>query len=196
MTFGCPAEIFHCIGKVIETAKSYHAGGISIATFQSALDEAETFLRGWNPERAVYPTADREWRALATAFRHACLLRVMRWPDTFAIPCENQRIRDSVDAILDACALVRKESPYHKRLLFPLFLAASDASSLHQRHYAELSIDQIKQSTGISHHSLTKLLQDVFEERKTGSRGLNNVPWMEFVSVFPRGWRLVSKDFR
>lgn len=183
MTIGCPPDIFHCIGQVLEAAKSHLAGSCSATDVKGVLDSAETFLRSWDPGTAVYPTNDKAWGLLATAFRHACLLRIMRWPDTFSIPCDDDRIKASVSAILDACAAVPKTSPCHKRLLFPLFLAAADTSSPHQKHYVEMAIGQIKESTGFPHHAMTELLERVWEEREANTQGWINVPWMEFVSL-------------
>ncbi|KAL3589741.1 hypothetical protein FPOAC2_11917 [Fusarium poae] len=177
---GCPPVIFFKIGQVLEGGKLYLADDLTLQQFQKLLDSTETFLRGWDPGQAVYPTAHREWRQLAEAYRHACLLRIMRFPDTFAVPCDDPRIKASVTTILDICAAMPSDSVFYKRLLFPLFLAGADTCSPHQMHYASLCIDNIKRSTGFQHPAMTEVLTKVWEERRTNPHGWSNVPWMEY----------------
>ncbi|UZP45268.1 hypothetical protein NXS19_013080 [Fusarium pseudograminearum] len=177
---GCPPVIFFKIGQVLEAGKSYRAGDLSLEPFKKLLDSTERFLRGWDPEQAVYPTAHQEWRQLAEAYRHACLLRIMRFPDPFAIPCDDPRIKASVTTILDICATMPYDSVFYKRLLFPLFLAGADTCSPHQMHYASLCIDSIKRSTGFQHLAMTDVLAKVWDERRTNLHGWPNVPWMEY----------------
>ncbi|KAK0373075.1 hypothetical protein CLIM01_09561 [Colletotrichum limetticola] len=177
---GCPAVIFLRIGDVIAAAKQNMQGLLSTVDFQTRLDEAESFLRDLDLNMIEYPTPHPEWRQLAEAFRHASLLRILRWPDTFVIPCEDPRIRPSVSAILDCCANVSMDSPFFKRLLFPLFLAATETSERHQIHYASLCIENIRRSTGFQHAAMMEVLEGVWEERRLKTRGWTNVPWMEF----------------
>ncbi|KAI6778565.1 uncharacterized protein J7T54_003315 [Emericellopsis cladophorae] len=183
MTFGCPPNIFFCIGTVIEAAKAELAGKLPSEEFIVVLRDAEKFLRNWDPQSAVFPSNEPEWAHLATAFRHACLLRIIRWPDTYTISCDDTRIRKSAEAILDACANIPKTSPCYKRMLFPLFMAGVDTSSEHQKHYVDLSIEEIKTCTGFPHYGMTALMNKVWTERKLNSRGQNNVPWMDFTCV-------------
>ena len=180
MMIGIPPDLFYCIGTVLEAARLHRAGSLPTDDFKIQLEEAEMYLRAWDPESVVHPTNDKEWKLLATAFRHACLLRVMRWPDTLAISCDEPKIRESVAAILDACASMTKDHPCHKRLLFPLFMAGADTNSPHQQHYVELAIEQIKACTGFPHPEMSKLLRTVWEERRRNPRGLVNCPWMDF----------------
>jgi hypothetical protein len=191
---GCPPVIFFKIGQVLEGGKLYLADDLTLQQFQKLLDSTETFLRGWDPGQAVYPTAHREWRQLAEAYRHACLLRIMRFPDTFAVPCDDPRIKASVTTILDICAAMPSDSVFYKRLLFPLFLAGADTCSPHQMHYASLCIDNIKRSTGFQHPAMTEVLTKVWEERRTNPHGWSNVPWMEYVSpiTFFRGESILN----
>ncbi|KAK1489143.1 hypothetical protein CCUS01_14612 [Colletotrichum cuscutae] len=177
---GCPAVMFLRIGDVIAAAKQNMQGLLSTVDFQTRLDEAESFLRDLDLDMIEYPTPHPEWRQLAEAFRHASLLRILRWPDTFVIPCEDPRIRPSVSAILDCCANVSMDSPFFKRLLFPLFLAATETSERHQIHYASLCIENIRRSTGFQHAAMMEVLEGVWEERRLKTRGWTNVPWMEF----------------
>ncbi|GAW17732.1 hypothetical protein ANO14919_071980 [Xylariales sp. No.14919] len=177
---GCPPVIFHRIGQVLDAGKSSLAGDLSLEQFQELLDEAEKFFRSWDPDQAVYPTGHREWRQLAEAYRHACLLRVLRFPDGFALSCEDARIKASVSAILDVCADIPRDNAFYRRLLFPLFLAGADTSSPHQLHYASWCIGEIKHMTGFQHPAMTELLTKVWEERRTNAGGRANVPWMEF----------------
>ncbi|KAJ3535675.1 hypothetical protein NM208_g7041 [Fusarium decemcellulare] len=158
------------------------------------LDDAERFFRGWDPDQAVYPTGHQEWRHLAEAYRHACLLRILRFPDSFALSCEDPRIKASVAAIFDVCAAIPRDTAFYKRLLFPLFLAGADTSSQHQMHYASWCVGEIKHATGFQHPAMTEMLTNVWEERRTNPNGWSNVPWMEFpglVSAFL--WPLCRK---
>ncbi|TXC08920.1 hypothetical protein FocTR4_00003593 [Fusarium oxysporum f. sp. cubense] len=179
---GCPPVIFFKIGQVLEAGKDYLAGDLPVEQFEQLLDGAEKFFRGWDPDQAVYPTNHQEWRHLAEAYRHACLLRVMRFPDAFAISCDDPQIKASVSAVLDVCATIPRDSVFYKRLLFPLFLAGADTCSPHQIHYASWCINEIKHSTGFQHPAMTDLLTKVWDERRTNPRGWSNVPWMEFVT--------------
>ncbi|KAF5666651.1 hypothetical protein FHETE_6150 [Fusarium heterosporum] len=177
---GCPPVIFFKIGQVLEGGKDFLAGNLSLDKFELLLAGAEKFFRGWDPDQAVYPTAHQEWRHLAEAYRHACLLRIMRFPNAFAISCDDTWIKGSVGAILDVCAAVPRDSVFYKRLLFPLFLAGADTCSPHQMDYANLCIGKIKQSTGFEHPAMTEMLTKVWEERQTNPHGWTNIPWMEF----------------
>ncbi|KAM0226698.1 hypothetical protein ACHAP5_012336 [Fusarium lateritium] len=179
---GCPPVIFFKIGQVLEAGKDFLAGNLPLQGFERLLDQAERFFRGWDPDQAVYPTAHQEWRQLAEAYRHACLLRVMRFPDAFAISCDDPRIKASVAAVLDICATMPRDSVFYKRLLFPLFLAGADTCSPHQIHYASWCISEIKHSTGFEHPAMTEVLTKVWEARRTNPHGWSNIPWMEFVS--------------
>ncbi|KFA81941.1 hypothetical protein S40288_06882 [Stachybotrys chartarum IBT 40288] len=180
---GCPPAIFYRIGIVLQAAKDHMVQRISFPEFQQVLHDAERFLRVWDPDQVTYPTEQKEWRHLAEAFRHACLLRVMRFPDAFTVSCTDPRIQESVAAILDVSAQMPRDSVFYKRLLFPLFLAGADTASPHQIHYTSWCISEIKQSTGFQHPAMTELLTNVWDERKHQTRGWNNVPWMEFVSL-------------
>ncbi|KAF4987803.1 hypothetical protein FDECE_15296 [Fusarium decemcellulare] len=177
---GCPPIIFHRIGQVLEAGKAFLAGDLLVDQFQVQLDEAERFFRGWDPDQAVYPTGHQEWRHLAEAYRHACLLRILRFPDSFALSCEDPRIKASVAAIFDVCAAIPRDTAFYKRLLFPLFLAGADTSSQHQMHYASWCVGEIKHATGFQHPAMTEMLTNVWEERRTNPNGWSNVPWMEF----------------
>ncbi|KAK7711891.1 hypothetical protein SLS64_005162 [Diaporthe eres] len=177
---GCPPSIFQRIGTVLEAAKGWLAGTTANAEFHATLRDADTYLRGLDLDSAEYPTQHPEWRQLAEAYRHACLLRVMRWPDTFSTPCEDAGVKASVAAILDARANIAASSPFSKRMLFPLFLAAADTTVPHQLHYAAISINEIRRSTGFEHPAMKTVLEHVWEERKSNTRGWRNVPWMEF----------------
>jgi hypothetical protein len=178
---GCPPVIFSRIGQVLEAGKSFLEGKLSLEEFQLLLQDAKRFFLGWDPNQAVYPTPKQEWRQLADAYRHVCLLRILRFPDAFALPCEDDQIRRSVSAILDVCAAIPSDTVFYKRLLFPLFLAGADTTSEHQKHYISWCIGKIKHGTGFQHQAMTGLLAKVWETRRTNAAGLPNIPWMEFV---------------
>ena len=179
---GCPPIIFHRIGQVLEAGKAFLAGDLVLDEFQAQLDDAEEFFHSWDASSAIYPTEHKEWIQLAEAYRHTCILRILRFPDAFAISCDDPRIKAPASAILDICASIPRDSVFYKHLLFPLFLAGVDTSSPHQIHYASWCIGEIKHATGFQHPAMTDLLTSVWDERRTNSFGWANVPWMEFVS--------------
>lgn len=178
---GCPSNLFGHIGEVLEAGKLYRAGAMTVADFKALLRDAEVFFRQWDPEQIVYSTCHSEWRHLANAYRHACILRALRFPDTFEIPCDDERIKASVSSILDAAANISSTTPFFKRLLFPLFLAGADTSSAHQYQYTRWCIEAIERSTGFRHQAMKELLQTVWEARRQ-PHNKANVPWMEWVS--------------
>lgn len=177
---GCPAEIFEIIGKTLCTGRRYRLQEIDSDACQLLLDPFLDQLRNWDPMMYSYPNEDSEWPLLADAYRHTALLRVLRFPDTFAIPCSDGRIRASVTAILDAAAQVSRQSPYFKRFLFPLFVAGAETESPHQQQYVAFCIDHIRTTTGFSNESLDELLRKTWADRKA-SDGTINVPWFEYV---------------
>ncbi|KAF6811848.1 hypothetical protein CSOJ01_05439 [Colletotrichum sojae] len=177
---GCPPIMFYRIGEIIAAAKRHLLGFMPLVEFEQILADGETFFREINLDKLDYPTGHPEWKPLAEAYRHACLLRVMRWPDTFGVPCEDERIKASVSAILDVCSSVPMRSPFYKRFLFPLFMAAADTSVAHQMHYASLCIQEIKDSTGFRHAAMTEVLNKVWDVRRSNSYERPNIPWMEF----------------
>ena len=181
MFVGCPVEIFSHVGNVLSAAKEHMNKTICRHDFQDVLDESERILRRWDVDASSYPTPNPQWKLLAEAYRQAGLLRVLRFPNPMEVPCEDPRIQDAVITILDISAQIPAESPFYKRLLFPLFLAGADTSSPHQKHYVRLCIDAIKSSTGFQHQAMMGLLDKVWTERIEMTQGWNNVPWMEYV---------------
>lgn len=180
---GCPPEIFTTIGEILQAAKVFRAGDLAIENFQAILDQTHDELQAWDPKSSHYPDDDIEWSILANAYRHTAVLRNLRFPDTWAIPCTDKRIQSSVIAILDSAAEIPRQSHYFKRLLFPLFVAGAETSSPHQEHYINLCIDHIRDMTGFPHPSLSELLEKTWEGRKA-SDGTRNVPWFEYVEFF------------
>ncbi|KAF2120326.1 fungal-specific transcription factor domain-containing protein [Lophiotrema nucula] len=176
---GCPPDIFSIIGQTLSAGKKFWNGELNVEDFQTILDQLLPQLRTWDPSKGPYPSDDREWTILADAYRHAAILRIWRFPDTWVIPCSDERIRASVTAILDASAAIPWHSPYFKRLLFPLFVAGADTDSPHQQRYVSLCIDHIRESTGFTYESLYELLNKTWDDRSR-SDGKLNVPWFEY----------------
>jgi uncharacterized protein YcaQ len=156
------------MGQVLDAGKSYLAGDVSRERFEQVLETAERILQNWDAEQAAYPTVHHEWRQLAEAHRHACILRVMRLADLFAISCDDPRIQISVAAILDICAAIPRDNVFYRRLLIPLLLARANTRSPHQMHYASLCIEDIKRATGFRYPAMT----EVWEERRRNVHGL------------------------
>lgn len=179
---GCPPALFFRISQVLHAGKAYKAGNLPVEAFRPLLDKAGKFFHYWDPEQETYPTGAPEWTLLAEAFRHACILRVLRFPDSFAIPCTDSSVRRAASAILDICAQMPRNSAYYKRLLFPLFLAGAEMSSPHQVQYIGWCIDEIKRSTGFQYPAMLDMLLQVWEKRQSSDSDIPNIPWMEFVS--------------
>ncbi|KAK4500007.1 hypothetical protein PRZ48_008193 [Zasmidium cellare] len=128
---GCPSVLCRRIGKVLSAGKAYLENELSLQDFEVLLGQAETFLRAWSPDDEAYPSADHAWRLLANAYRHACLLRVIRFPQPLnSVTPDHPSVVESVEAILDVCAeLQLHNAKFHKRLLFPLFMAGAESSN-------------------------------------------------------------------
>ncbi|KAJ4345565.1 uncharacterized protein N0V89_011698 [Didymosphaeria variabile] len=175
---GCPVEVFTAISNTLEGGKKFLAQELGEEEFRLSLNETLLRLQAWDPSTGLYPNADPEWVSLADAYKHMAMIRILRFPDPFSIPCSDYRIRNSVTAILDASTLVPRHSPYFKRLLFPLFLAAAETDSPHQQQYVVMCVEHIKRMTGITYHSITELLEKTWQGRRL-SDGSRNVPWQE-----------------
>ena len=177
---GCPVEIFVAISKTLVAGKEYLAGNLDRDMFQTALDTTLVQLQEWDPNTGTYPNQDLEWVHLAEAYRHMAILRVLRFPDPYDMPCTAPSIRTSVAAILDASTRVPRRSQYFKRLLFPLFIAAAETESPHQQQYVVMCVEHISDMTGITYHSITELLEKTWQGRAV-SDSARNVPWHDFV---------------
>ena len=185
-TVGCPADLFLQIGEVLEAGKSFLRKETDVIEFEDICQEAEDFLRNWDLDQDIYPNSAPEWRLLADAYRHACILRVLRFPDAFQTSCNDSRIQDSVRTILEACAQIPWSSPLYKRVLFPLFVAGAETNSLHQQHYVSLCIAEIGRITKFTQPAVMQILKMVWEERRNmaqSEEGPQNIPWTEYVRV-------------
>ena len=153
------------MSQVLGAEKSYLIGDILSEGFEEVLETSERFLQSWDAEQGAYPTVHHEWRRLAEAYRHACLLRMMRLPDTFAISCDDARIQLSVAAILDICAVMPRDDVFYKRFLIPLLLARANTRSPHQMHYGSSCIEDIKRATGFRYPAMTEACKGGTAER-------------------------------
>jgi hypothetical protein len=177
---GCPSKIFSVLGKTLYTAKTLKLHNVDAEKCRDLLDPMLAQLHAWDATQSFYPDGNLEWPLLAEAYKHTAILRILRLPDKYSIPCSDDRIRACVNAILDTSAQVSRDSPYFKRFLFPLFVAGAETESPHQQQYVALCIDSIRDTTGFRYKSLYELLQKTWAERKT-SNGAVNVLWFDFV---------------
>ncbi|KIW48783.1 uncharacterized protein PV06_01348 [Exophiala oligosperma] len=184
---GCPAELFRTVGLVLESGKAYRAQELSTDDFVADLEDAEERMRKWDVDQNVYPTQDPEWKLLADAYRHVCLLRILRFPNPFQTPCTDTRIVESVESILDDCAKMPWSSSMYKRLLFPLFMAGADTVSVHRQHYVKICIAEILDKTKFPQPAVMEILDAVWQARSSlevesplAQQEQGNVPWMEF----------------
>ncbi|RAH44523.1 uncharacterized protein BO95DRAFT_464767 [Aspergillus brunneoviolaceus CBS 621.78] len=134
-TIGRPGELFYRISGVINSGQQYLAGTLSVSEFEHILEAAEQFFRTWDADTEKRAALGSDQKALAEAYRHTCIIRVLRFPDTWRIPCEDPTIAASVVGILDAAASIPTASPWFKRLLFPLFIAGAETSVPHQQRF-------------------------------------------------------------
>ena len=179
---GCPREIFEITGVGMARAKEFKLGQIEHEPLEETLVQCERRLREWDGKRTTsYPSPDPDWPYVAEAFRHACILRMIRYVDTWAT-ADDPKIQASVSAILDACSGIGPASPLLKRLLLPLFMAGADSLSWHQRHYVLIRIHDISNQTGFRNPTAIGLLHKVWSARAAQAEDdRTNVPWMEFV---------------
>ncbi|KAF2726971.1 hypothetical protein EJ04DRAFT_539190 [Polyplosphaeria fusca] len=175
--FGCPVEIFEAISHMMSAGKMFWAKDIDTPEFQQLLDPIHAQLQAWDPKKGHYPDEDVEWALLANAYRHTAILRVLRFPDPWLIPCTDNRIRSSVEAILDSSAKMSWHSPYFKRLIFPLFVAGAETASPHQQRYITLCVDHIRELTGFTNDSISELLGKIWEDRRKSE---DCIPWFEY----------------
>jgi hypothetical protein len=115
MMCGCPKKLFIALGEVISNGKMHLSGEISKVEFRASLAKSERLLRDWQAKRDIYPTNDPHWQLLADEFRHASILRVLRFPDTFERDADSTEVQRSVAGILDAAAGLPACSPLAKR---------------------------------------------------------------------------------
>ncbi|KAM0713402.1 hypothetical protein Q7P37_010364 [Cladosporium fusiforme] len=181
LTTGCPAEVFYQIGKALSCAKAHLANEVTEIELQLTLDTLADTISLLDLQSAIYPSQEPEWAYLAEAFRQVCLLRILRFPDAFKIPCEDPRVTYAVETILNSCARISRNSAFYKRLLFPLFIAGVETSVPYQQDYVSLCVRSIVETTGFQHASMHQILMQVHEERVQNSLAWGpNVPWMEF----------------
>ncbi|KAF2757789.1 hypothetical protein EJ05DRAFT_493356 [Pseudovirgaria hyperparasitica] len=176
---GCPTEIFLVHSEVLCGGKAWLAGQLHPVAFQRRLEALEQQLRDFDVTTADYPSDDPSWASLAEAFRHATLLRIARFPNSFSIPCDADLIKSSVSAILDTAASIPVDSAIYKRLVFPLFMAAVETSSKHQLHYARICLENCRKATEIKQPAMCNILDKVWDVRQI-TDGKRNVPWMEY----------------
>ncbi|CAK1362773.1 unnamed protein product [Cercospora beticola] len=177
---GCPVRIFRRIGKLLQTGNAFLAEIASRADLVTAADETERFLRAWEPDDELYPTQHPEWRLVAQAWRHVALIRTMRFPDPFEHPCTDDRFRTSVAEILDACARVPRGTTFHKRLLFPLFIAGTETESPHLQDYVRMQLAEIANASAFTQDAMWTILNATWKEREQNTQHWANVPWMEY----------------
>ncbi|RDW87738.1 hypothetical protein BP5796_03432 [Coleophoma crateriformis] len=178
---GCPRDIFLAIGTVLSEGKRHALGLLSEPEFRSILHEQRLYLREWDQNSYQYPTDHPEWRFLANAFRHALLLRLLRFPDWSERPANSPEVQHSVQAILDAAAQIPETSPLMNGLTLPLFMAGADSLSEQQRHYILLRLENIQQGT--NHQNGTHdILRRVWAGRALRPHDdKSNVPWIDFI---------------
>ncbi|KAL1855547.1 hypothetical protein Plec18170_004268 [Paecilomyces lecythidis] len=180
MVNGCPRAIFAIIGRAFDYAKAYSLGEIGQHDYQNELQTAKQELYMWRMDRDVYPSEDRRWQFVADAFRHACILRILRLSDQYQ-PVEHPEIQRSVTAILDAVAEIPSDCPLLELLVLPLFMAGADAISPFARHYVSIRIEDIKGRSHFQNPMPKDLLRKVWDARAGRDANDNrNVPWMAF----------------
>lgn len=135
----------------------------------------------WRFTNDTYPNDDPHWRAVAEAFRHACILHTLRLLDV-SQPAETPVIQKSVTAILDAVAEIPPDYYLLELLVMPLFMAGTDALSPYSRHYVLLRLDHITARAGFANQLPYKLLHKVWDARANQlKKDHSNIPWMSFV---------------
>lgn len=179
---GCPKDLFILIGEALTCAKARSLHDIGKTEFEQKLRRILRQLYSWNRYQYDCPNDDARWVNVAEAFRHTCILRVLRLLDELHDP-RDPEIQESVHAILDAISGIPKDCALVELMVLPLFMAGADAMSPHSRHYVKMRLDDIRGRSRMSNPAPDKLLQQVWDARALQSKhDRKNIPWMSFVS--------------
>ena len=180
---GCPRELVITIGDVLQHTKAYSTGNLTRKVYEDTLHASIQSMYDWDSSRCFYPDENPLWLSVAEAYRHACILRSWRLLDPTE-PSSDQRIQQSVNAILDSVANVPGTSPLIELLVLPLFMAGSDCLSPHSRHYVLLRLQEVKARSEMGLGGTPQiLLEKVWQARAQQPKDdTSNVPWMLFVS--------------
>ena len=178
---GCPRELFLMVGDALEHAKSHGVGKIDHVKYRELVMGVHLQINAWQVAHWSFPDNDSRWNAVGEGFRHSLLLYTSRIlsPEQ---PAETSFIQQSVTAVLDAVS----DIPHRliELMIMPLFIAGTDALSLHSRHYVLLILDTIKSIAGFSNDLPKRLLQQVWEARgNQPKRDPRNILWTSFVSL-------------
>lgn len=169
------------MGDALEYAKVHKAGDMDTPQYVRLLEEAQRSLYSWNLVNDTYPNDDPRWRAVAEAFRHACILHTRRLLDATQ-PAEAPAIQQSVTAILDAITNIPYDCYLAELLVMPLFIAGTDTLTPHSRHYILLRLDHIKAMAGFGNPLPYELLKNVWDARANQlKKDYSNIPWTSFV---------------
>ncbi|ETS77200.1 hypothetical protein PFICI_11074 [Pestalotiopsis fici W106-1] len=179
---GCPKDLFILIGEALTCAKARGLQDIGKTEFEQKLRRILRQLYSWNRHQYQCPNDDARWVNVAEAFRHTCILRVLRLLDEFHDP-RDPEIQESVHAILDAVSGISKDCALVELMVLPLFMAGADAMSPHSRHYVKLRLDDIRGRSRMSNPAPDRLLQQVWDARALQSKhDRKNIPWMLFTN--------------
>lgn len=183
MMIGCPREIFLVMGNVFSMAKQHMDGMISEAAFQEMLTVSENDLRVWDADRHIYPTLDSNWKLIAHAYRHACLLRLLRYRNS-SQPTDHPDIQASVAEILDTIAEIPTDAELITMLVLPLTMAGLDCLSPHSRHYIRIRLMASSDRTGFRNEVTVQLLDKIWAIRThPGQEHKANASWTDLVSI-------------
>ncbi|KAE8153206.1 C6 zinc finger domain protein [Aspergillus avenaceus] len=180
MVNGCHRDVFLIIGGVMEKAKEYTLGWLSWEEYQIAILVAKHKLVSWHKEGKAYPSSDPRWLAVAEAFQHACILRILRLLDP-SRPAQHPEIQQCVARLLDATAAIPADCPLIELLILPLFMAGADNLSPHSRYYVLARMKEIEKRSEFRNPVPGDLLEKVWAARAAQPPGEErNISWTDF----------------
>lgn len=173
---GCPKDLFVLFIRILRISRE--PSTVETANRQTSkgyYEEVESLrqeLLTWKLPNGTTPSSDHHHRHrvhLTDAFRHGFLLHSLRLLDRYSTP-SSPRVQNHVNAILDAAARLPAKSPLARRLLWPMFVAGTEAAAAHQHDYISIRADEIRADTGFRNLASTAILGRVWKERVRGTR--------------------------
>lgn len=183
---GIPRSMFLIIADVCWSNKLHSEGSMQSEDFITKLEHALETLRNVDfIEEDRYPIDTPYWKLVPEAFRHACILHVLRVLDPFR-PCHDNEIQLHVTAVLETTAEISNENPLIELLVMPLFIAGTDTIQKHSRHYVQERIGIIWARSGLANSTPKNLLYKVWETRDNQDPDDDRyISWTEFVGAHP-----------
>lgn len=184
MVNGIPRDMFVIIGEAMWCASQTHGGSMTESASHARIRDALKWLQAWRlGDDNHYPRNGQPWATVADAFRHACILVILRLLDP-SRPASDPELQYHVCATLDATADVPKTCALIELLIAPLFVAGAEAIAKHSRRFVLTLIEEIGDRSGMSNPAPRTLLRKVWDARDSDGVG-TAITWNSLVSFTP-----------